>query len=99
MLNNYIKRLRINKSDTTFNLLGYSVDNFKKRIEFNFKEGMCWDNYGKWHIDHKKPVSSFNEGTPANIVNALSNLEPLWAKDNLRKGNKYGKTAKKTIKI
>ena len=49
---------------------------------------MSWDNYGKWHVDHKKPISLFNKNTPAHIVNALSNLQPLWAKDNLSKGKR-----------
>jgi hypothetical protein len=40
---------------------------------------MTWDNYGEWHIDHIKPVSSFDKDTPQSIVNALSNLQPLWA--------------------
>ena len=52
---------------------------------------MTWDNYGEWHIDHIKPVSAFvKEGiTDPKIINALDNLQPLWAEDNLRKGNKW----------
>jgi hypothetical protein len=40
---------------------------------------MTWDNYGEWHIDHVKRVSEFDKETPMNIVNALNNLQPLWA--------------------
>lgn len=47
------------------------------------------DNYGEWHIDHKKPLSKFDKTEKSNIVNALSNLQPLWAIDNLKKSNKY----------
>jgi hypothetical protein len=40
---------------------------------------MSWDNYGEWHIDHIKTVFSFDDKTPINTVNKLSNLRPLWA--------------------
>lgn len=60
---------------------------------------MSWDNYGEWHIDHIKPVISFDKNTTVNIVCALSNLQPLWAtskeingiiyEGNLNKGSKY----------
>ena len=50
---------------------------------------MSWDNYGEWHIDHKKPISKFKDGISISTINALSNLQPLWAKDNLSKGNKF----------
>jgi hypothetical protein len=43
---------------------------------------MNWENYGEWHIDHIKMVSSFEPNTPMYIVNSLGNLRPLWAKDN-----------------
>jgi len=49
---------------------------------------MCWDNYGDWHIDHIIPVSYFDENTPVSVINALSNLQPLWKLDNLSKGKK-----------
>lgn len=71
--------------------LGYSFDSLKSRLEFQFKDGMSWDNYGEWHVDHKKPISRFIEqgvSDPA-IINALSNLQPLWAKENLSKGAKW----------
>jgi hypothetical protein len=40
---------------------------------------MNWDNYGEWHIDHIKDVVLFDEDTPPYVVNALTNLRPLWA--------------------
>jgi hypothetical protein len=88
ILFNFLTRSNTNKTNITSELLGYDVGKFKQRIELNFKDGMDWNNHGEWHIDHKKPISMFKEGTPANIVNALCNLQPLWAKDNLSKGNK-----------
>ena len=73
------------KEDKTINLLGYSPIQLKEHLESLFTEGMSWNNYGEWHIDHIKPVSSFNKDTHPSIVNALSNLQPLWAEDNLKK--------------
>jgi hypothetical protein len=72
-------------------LLGYTIEQLTQRIEFNFKDGMSWDNKSEWHIDHKKPISRFlSQGiTDPKIINALSNLQPLWAKENLSKGSKF----------
>ena len=55
---------------------------------------MSFANYGTWHIDHIKPIVQFaREGiTDPKIINALSNLQPLWAEENLRKNAKYIKT-------
>lgn len=74
----------------------YTPEEFKKSIENKFKEGMNWDNYGSWHIDHIKPLCSFvfvNPDGSVNIeaikqANSLENLQPLWAKENLSKGGK-----------
>lgn len=71
--------------------LGYTYEQLKQRIECQFKEGMSWENRSEWHIDHIKPIKAFlDEGvTDPAIINALSNLQPLWAKDNLSKGAKW----------
>lgn len=45
------------KSSATFIILGCQYDNFKMYIENQFDEKMSWDNYGKWHLDHKTPIS------------------------------------------
>lgn len=87
-----LTRLMVFKDgNRTAKLLGYSRFDLMKRIEFNFRDGMSWDNYGEWHIDHKKPLARFiAQGiTDPKIVNALSNLQPLWAKDNISKGDKF----------
>lgn len=89
LLTDFLRRSKQSKSDKTSNMLGYSYHQFKQRIEMNFKDGMNWDNHGLWHIDHKKPISKFKKGTSSRIVNMLSNLQPLWAFDNLSKGNKF----------
>jgi len=70
---------------------GYTQEQFIQHIESQFIDGMTWGNRNEWHIDHIKPISLFlKEGvTDPNIINALSNLQPLWAKDNLSKGAKF----------
>lgn len=71
----------------TFEMLGYSPDELKTHLERQFLKGMTWDNYGKWHIDHIVPVSSFDSEEVWTAF-ALPNLRPLWAKDNCSKGAK-----------
>ncbi len=88
VLNCTLIRLNKAKEGHTIDLLGYSALELKEHIESLFLEGMGWSNRNEWHIDHIKPVSSFDPETPMNIVNALSNLQPLWATDNIKKGNK-----------
>ena len=68
--------------------LGCSLEEFKSHIESLWTEGMTWDNHGKWHIDHKIPLSWFikNSNNPWE-ANHYSNLQPLWAEDNLQKGS------------
>lgn len=71
--------------------LGYWSDDLKKRIECGFAPGMSWENYGEWHIDHAIPISHFiakGEFRPS-VINALCNLRPMWAKDNISKGAKH----------
>jgi len=74
-----LKRMGKEKNGNTINILGYSSLEFKNHIESQFTEKMTWNNYGEWHIDHIKPLSSFNKETHPSIVNALSNIQPLWA--------------------
>ena len=73
-------------------LVGYDATALKKHIEGRFLPGMGWDNYGQWHIDHITPKSKFNYNSADDPdfkkCWALSNLQPLWAEDNLRKNNK-----------
>jgi hypothetical protein len=77
------------KHGGSYEMMGFSHDDLIRDMESKFKEGMSWSNYGKWHIDHIVPVSWFiNNGiTDPAVVNALSNLQPLWAEENLSKGN------------
>lgn len=74
-------------------LIGCSIEHLKEHIEKQFVEGMNWENwsfYG-WHIDHIRPIASFDLSDPAQVKECFhySNLQPLWAKDNLSKGDKF----------
>jgi hypothetical protein len=75
---------------STFDLVGYTLSELKDHIERQFSNGMRWDNYGEWHIDHIRPLSSFNidsyESQDFRQAWSLPNLRPLWAKDNISKG-------------
>lgn len=79
------------KHDRTHILLGYGPEELKAHLEKLMKPGMSWENYGEWHVDHIKPISAFlAEGIiDPGIVSALNNLQPLWAEENLKKGNNY----------
>lgn len=87
ILSSSLKRLGKSKEDKTIDLLGYSALDLYYHMIPLFTKGMSWENHGAWHIDHIKPVSSFNKNTHPSIVNALSNLQPLWAVDNHKKHN------------
>jgi hypothetical protein len=62
-------------------------------LESLFQEGMTWENYGEWHIDHRIPKSWFNFATinDPEFIKCwdLSNLKPMWASENIAKGNKF----------
>lgn len=73
----------------TFDLLGYTSGDLTEHLSKLFLPGMTWENYGEWHIDHVVPLSAHNYETPDDIdfkrAWALSNLQPLWATDNMKK--------------
>jgi hypothetical protein len=57
-------------------------------IESKFKPGMTWENYGKWHVDHIIPLSSANTTGELEKLCHFNNLQPLWARENMRKSDK-----------
>ena len=67
----------------------YTLDELMRHLERQFLPGMGWDNKGEWHIDHIRPISSFQFDGPSDPAFreawALTNLRPLWGKDNIRK--------------
>lgn len=75
-------------------LVGYTAVDLMRHMERQFIKGMSWDNYGKgWHIDHIVPVSAFQIESPQDDEFqqcwALSNLRPLWARENIVKRAKH----------
>jgi hypothetical protein len=87
-----LKERDVAKYRSTFELLGYSLKELMTHLEALFTEGMTWDNYGEWHVDHKIPMTSFNFETTDDPEFkecwCLDNLQPLWGPDNLSKGTK-----------
>jgi len=78
------------KSRKTTRLIGCSIERLRQHLEAQFTEGMTWDNHGEWHIDHIKPCASFDLADEAQQLECFNytNLQPLWASDNLSKGAK-----------
>jgi len=82
------------KIDTAENLLGCSFESAKLHLESKFINGMTWENYGEWHIDHIVPCSFFDLTDPRQqrMCCNYRNLQPLWAKDNISKCNRTSPT-------
>lgn len=80
------------KTGSAVSDLGCTIEELRLHLESKFENGMTWDNHGRhgWHIDHIKPLSSFDLSDPEQLKLAVhyTNLQPLWAVDNLRKSNK-----------
>lgn len=91
-INSALRFNRTIKAKKTEELLGCSVEVARKHIESQFKPGMTWDNHGRrtWHIDHIKPISSFDLSNPEEQKKAFhyTNLQPLHWVENLTKGSK-----------
>lgn len=91
-----IRRMITQKSARCSAYCDYTADQFRLHIETLFKPGMSWGNYGLWHVDHRRALSKFTFINPdgsenleqIKAANSLSNLQPLWAIENLKKGKK-----------
>lgn len=93
---NLSRRLRdfFDKSGcSVLDFIGCSIDDLKLHLEKQFVDGMSWENYGRygWHVDHIRPCCSFDltDSEQQKECFHYSNLQPLWAKDNLSKGGKF----------
>jgi len=76
------------KKSSAKKLIGCSIPQLRKHLESQFADGMTWDNHGDWHIDHIKPCAAFDLTNEAEQRQCFhySNLQPLWAKENMTKG-------------
>lgn len=74
-------------------LVGYDTLALVRVLESKFTEGMSWENYGQWHIDHKVPKSWFFYETTDDwqfkVCWSLANLQPLWASENCSKQHRF----------
>lgn len=88
-INQCLKGVKADKG--LFSRLQYSLADLMAHLEAQFQPGMTWENYGQWHVDHVKPCAlfDFTDAQQFNQCWALSNLQPLWALDNLIKGARY----------
>jgi hypothetical protein len=88
-INQYLKSKNHKKESKSFDLVGCSPEFLMSYIESLFTEGMSWDLMGKYiHIDHIIPLSSGKTIDEVKKLCHYTNLQPLWAKDNLMKGKK-----------
>jgi hypothetical protein len=87
-----LKENRVDKNQSYFDVLQYTPDQLINHLEKQFTEGITWENYGEWHVDHKLPISSFNiqKMGDSEFMKcwSLENLQPMWGEENIRKSNK-----------
>lgn len=84
----YLKILNITKNNKTFDIVGCSPEFLKEHLETQFTDGMSWENRNEWHIDHIIPLSSAKTEDELYKLCHYTNLQPLWAEDNLKKSDK-----------
>ena len=83
------------KSKRSKEYLGCTIEQFRTYLEKQFKDGQTWENHGKvWHIDHIIPLKYKDGGLNPTLEETVkrlhyTNTQPLWAKENISKGNKY----------
>jgi hypothetical protein len=87
-----LKENNMDKYGHYFEILQYSPEQLATHLEKQFSEGMTWENYGDWHVDHKTPITAFNfqEIGDNEFMKCwcLENLQPMWADENIKKSNK-----------
>lgn len=88
LIGDKIRRGGYTKRSKVKTILGCDYSYFKKYISDKFIDGMSWENYGRWHLDHIIPSSSANTEEELLSLNHYSNFQPLWASDNFKKSNK-----------
>ena len=87
-MRNSVNRYLKYRSKRTFNIIGCTPQFLKEHLETQFKDGMSWENRNEWHIDHIIPLSSAKTEEEVYKLCHYTNLQPLWAEENLKKSNK-----------
>jgi len=87
-VNIFSKRKKYKKKYSSIKYLGCDFSIYRIYIENRFKEGMTWDNYGEWHIDHIMPLASAKTEEELMKLFHYTNTQPLWAEENIKKGAK-----------
>jgi hypothetical protein len=85
---------RKGKNKHTMEYVGCTIEELRNYLEAQFKDGMNWENIGAWHIDHIKPCAKFDLDSEEEKHKCFhyTNLQPLWAIDNMIKSAKYDST-------
>jgi hypothetical protein len=87
-----LKENNVDKNGHYFEVLKYTPEELINHLEKQFTDGMTWDNYGQWHVDHVMPISvhDIQEIGDNEFMRcwSLSNLQPMWGDENIRKSNK-----------
>lgn len=86
-IRNVFKRSPYTKKSRTHEILGCSYEEFLQHIERQFLPGMSWERRSEIHIDHIVPLASAKNEQDLIALNHFTNLRPMWAKDNLAKGD------------
>jgi predicted transcriptional regulator len=86
-----LKENNVEKNKHYFDILQYTPEELISHLEKQFTDGMTWENYGEWHVDHRMPISSFNFESvdDDSFIKcwSLDNLQPMWGKENIVKSN------------
>ena len=82
----------------TENILGCSIEEFRIYIENQFTGEMCWDNQGKWHLDHITPISWAKNEEEILKLNHYTNFKPMWGSENIKKGNRFSENDQENFK-
>lgn len=83
-----LKSKKFKKNKKFKEYIGCSIKELADHLEKQFKVGMSWDNHGEWHIDHIIPLSSAENEAEIYKLSHYTNLQPLWAAENMTKGAK-----------
>jgi len=84
-----LRHQKSHKTSATIKMLGCSIAELKAFLQNKFEDGMTWENYGEWHVDHIKPCAAFDltKTDEQNKCFNFSNLQPLWEEDNHTKNS------------